>query len=117
MSDGSFCHCSKCRKLTGSAVAAYGAVNKSDFVWVKGERNLTHYVSGTNSSRKFCRKCGAFLLSEHLLEPDFLFIYLGSLDSDDELDIEYHQYVGSKARWYMIDDNLVKYQAWPDIET
>jgi len=112
--DCSYCHCSICRKLTGSAFAAYGAVKKTDFKWIKGETQLLRFMQTKNTERGFCGKCGAFLVTDYKPEPNTLHISLGSLNEGPKIQIEYHQYYGSKASWCVVDDNLSKYDGWPD---
>src|SRR5262249_6449655 len=53
------CHCSICRKLSGSAVGAYRHVAKKDFRLVSGEELMTNYESTPGSTRKFCKVCGS----------------------------------------------------------
>lgn len=63
------CHCTDCRRVTGSAFLAYAD-------WRPGQFETTGEVS-TYSGRSFCPVCGSrvFSLSDHQVE-----IYLGTLD-------------------------------------
>jgi hypothetical protein len=111
--DSCYCHCSVCRKLTGSAFATYGSIDKSRFKWTDGESGLSQYQPTSSTTRYFCSKCGSFLLSEHVLEPKKVYVSLGTLDRHEDLDILYHQFVDSKAPWYAIHDDLPKHNEWP----
>jgi len=47
-------------------------------------------------------------------EADMIYIAMGTLDGDVELPPGFHQFVGSKAAWYEISDDLPRYDEWPD---
>src|SRR5208282_260620 len=57
------CHCSMCRKVTGTAFRSRVAVPAKNFRWVTGEDQLTRYVSSAGTTRTFCRRCGSTLVS------------------------------------------------------
>jgi len=114
LTDCCFCHCEICQKLTGSAAGAYGSASRSQFVWIKGDQLLSTYKPTADSRRHFCSSCGSFLLTEHTIEPDNVFISLGSLDKATELKLEYHQFTKSKAKWNIRDNNLPEFTEWPD---
>jgi len=111
--DCCYCHCSICRKLTGAAYGAYGSVAKADFSWTLGEASLTTYIQNENTRRLFCSGCGSYLLTTYTLEPQTVFVTLGSLDAD-AVSISYQQFVDSKATWCKIDKNIRMYEDWPD---
>ena len=54
------------------------------------------------------------MLAEHSSWPDFRYVPLGTLDTDQEVAPEYHQFTGSRASWYKIHDALPQYESWPD---
>ena len=112
--DCAYCHCSICRKLTGSAFAAYGTSDRSDFSWTDGASMLSKVQPTPSTTRYFCSGCGSFLLSEHILDPNEVYISLGTLDGQQDLSILYHQFTGSQAPWYQISDWLPQYAEWPD---
>jgi len=113
-SNCNYCLCSVCRRLTGSAMAAYGAVQRSDFAWANGEGLLHTYQQNELSNRVFCSKCGSCVVSHHDLAPDFYFVSLGCLDSHNEIDIEYQQFVASKAEWVNLDPTIEQCEAYPE---
>lgn len=108
-----YCHCSICRKLTGSAFACYGEVPRSHFSWDKGDARINQYKPTEDTVRFLCRRCGGFLLSEHVSEPDNVYISLGTLDKWDVVVMDYHQFTASVPDWCVFDDDLVKYDKWP----
>ncbi len=114
ITDFSHCHCSQCRRLHGAAFASFGGVPRNKFRYVSGEPDLKTYASSETSDRVFCRKCGANILVDFKPEPDVLYITLGTVDGDPKCPPGYHQFVGSKAPWYEICDDLPRHDTWPD---
>ncbi|MFT5657991.1 MAG: hypothetical protein ACI9KN_001270 [Gammaproteobacteria bacterium] len=114
LTDVSFCHCSICRKAGGSAFAAYGSTRINNIEWLSGENNLRRYTVSELLTKLFCQQCGATLITHHAEEPDLYHISLGNIQGSAELRPSYHQFVGSKANWYAITDDLQQYLAWPD---
>ena len=114
LTDCSYCHCQICRKLTGAAFGAYGSVARPRFNWTHGESLLSSYSPTKNTKRWFCSDCGSFLMTEHCLEPDSVFISLGTLNGSNDIAILYHQFAGSRANWHQIDETLPAYDKWPD---
>jgi len=58
--------------------------------------------------------CGTPLFTEHSAFPEYTYIGLGIMDSDEGIVPEYHQFVGSKAKWYAINDQMPQFEEWPD---
>jgi hypothetical protein len=59
-----YCHCSECRRFSGSAFSAFGGVSIPDFHLVKGAEAITHYKKSENTILAFCRICGSSLYGE-----------------------------------------------------
>lgn len=78
-------------------MGAYGSVHTQDFLWTQGEELLSLYQQKETTTRKFCSKCGSYLITTHSADPDNLFISLGALDSLIDSAPEFRQFVGSKA--------------------
>lgn len=105
------CHCSMCRKFHGSAFATLGEAKTGKFRWVEGEDLLQSYKAGNGTVRRFCKVCGSsmtFAASDDA--GQFIEFSLGTLDSEVTLRPDAHIYVGSKASWFDIHDDLPQYQ-------
>lgn len=107
------CHCSNCRKANGSAFATNASVDKDAFRWTSATDTLGEYESSPGVFRQFCRNCGSQLLAHRNATPDFLRVRIGSLDSKITAKPALHIFVGSKAEWYDIADQLPQYQERP----
>src|SRR5262245_7647601 len=98
------CHCSMCRRFHGAAFATYANVDTTQFHWLRGQDLLGVYGTSPDAGWAFCRVCGSSLglPSEGKLGS----IAIGTLDTDPGVRPSYHMFVGSKAAWYDIPDDL-----------
>lgn len=110
------CHCSKCRRWHGAAFRTRASINSSQFKILKGLDLLSAFNSSENVTKYFCSTCGSPLHSTYLDRPDVIGIPLGALEGV-ESSPEAHIFVGSKATWYQISDNLPQYLEWPGSES
>ena len=92
------CHCSICRKLSGSAFGTYAHVDADKFRFLAGEDMLAEYESTPGSIRKRCKVCGCNAPGKAPYLPT-VSIPAGLLDDDPGLVIGGHIFVGSKAAW------------------
>jgi hypothetical protein len=117
------CHCSLCRKQHGAAFRSRARVSRSDFHWLQGEELLTYYEATPGYRRGFCRVCGSPVLNRAephsrlaIAHPPTLSefgIALATLDDDPGVRPESHIFVGSKAPWFDITDDLPQYEGYP----
>jgi len=106
----SHCHCSQCRRLHGAAYATFGAVVRDKFRYVSGEADIKVYASSDINDRLFCAECGSNILVESKPEPDVYYICMGTVDGKPPCPPGFHAYVGSKAAWHEITDDLPQYE-------
>ncbi len=109
ITDVSHCHCSMCRKMHGAAFATYGVVRREHLRWLSGDEYKTVYHSSAELERMFCSHCGSTLLCHVHDEPDVDYIALGTVDGDPGCRPAFHIWVGSKAPWYSIADDLPRF--------
>jgi hypothetical protein len=106
------CHCSLCRKNSGTAYATNGFINSAEFEFVSGEKSLSIFSFKPGRNRHFCSKCGSPVYSSNQQDPLRFRIRLGLLDSDIEERPISHNFVSSKANWEDIDADLPRYDAF-----
>ena len=109
ISDFSHCHCSQCRRLHGAAYATFAGVDVDKFRYLSGEEDLKTYASSSDHVRVFCGNCGSNILVSVDGYPDFLYLSMSAIEGNPPLPKAYHIFVGSKAPWHEISDNLVQY--------
>ncbi|WP_229817428.1 GFA family protein [Thalassotalea profundi] len=112
ISDIIHCHCSLCRKNSGSAYATNGFINTSDFNITSGKRSLTVFSFKPGRNRHFCKCCGSPIYSSNEQDPSRLRIRLGLLDTDITERPMSHNFVSSKANWEDLDADLPRYDAF-----
>ena len=100
------CHCSLCRKMSGSAFASGATIPTASFRFVAGVELLKEWLSSPGYHRVFCGRCGTPLLKKKDQDPDNLRFRPGSLDSDPGVKVSKHIHVNSKAPWVEIKDGL-----------
>jgi hypothetical protein len=103
-----------CRRIHGAAFGTYGAVSCGDFSWTAGEAQVRAYRSSDQMERTFCPECGSTLQAHLAVEPDEIYVALGTVDGDPGCRPDAHIFVGSKAPWYEITDDLVQFDTWTD---
>lgn len=99
------CHCSHCRKDTGSAHAANLFSSTAQLRWLGGRDQVSHFnLAPTRHSRSFCAACGSALPFQDAA-GGLLTVPAGSLDGDVGMRPQAHIFVSSKADW---DDRLAE---------
>jgi Uncharacterized conserved protein len=107
------CHCSKCRKANGSAYAINAAVKNDQFHFIKGQELVSEFESSPGVFRSFCKQCGSPLLSRRPSQPDIVRLRIGTLDTPVAVKPLAHIFVGSKASWDEIHDDIPQYDERP----
>ena len=107
------CHCSRCRKANGSAFSAISPVATSDFRIIKGQESLRSYSTDAGVHRMFCGTCGSQIIGKRDSMPETVRVRIGTLDTPLESGISAHIFVGSKAEWYEIHDDLPQHEERP----
>ena len=102
------CHCSGCRRTTGSAFKAFAGIERDKLTVTQGRDNLLIY--GQESAHDaHCKTCGSFLYSL-VRDARFLHVAMGTLVDAPSIHPTMHIFVGSKAPWFDITDDLPQYQ-------
>jgi hypothetical protein len=98
------CHCSICRRSTGSNGIAVVVFPTDRFHWIQGQEHVaTWRKPGTHWQTWFCRVCGAPVPGEN--DATRMFAPAGSITEGGEaLEVIHHIWVGSKAAWDVIGD-------------
>ena len=105
------CHCSICRKLHGAAYVTWTFVKPGQFKWISGKESLGTFKSSPERERLFCSICSTPLAASH--HGNIGEVVLGSIDGDPGVKPTEHIFVGSKAPWHEITDELPQYEQWP----
>jgi hypothetical protein len=106
------CHCSMCRKHQGAGFATFVVGPLAGFRWISGEGRLGRYQSSPSGVRTFCRVCGS---AGPTTMPELGIAVAPAASFEGELGIkpQSHIFVGSKAAWDAITDDLPAFDAYP----
>ncbi len=102
------CHCSNCRRATGSAFKPFAGIERSKLRVTKGEDGLMTFGDATGHDAH-CGTCGSLLYSV-VRDGAFMHITMGTLVDDPSIRPNKHIFVGSKAAWFTITDSLPQYE-------
>jgi hypothetical protein len=86
-------------------------VNPEHFSWVTGEDLLTTYVGSHGAGLRFCSRCGSTLCG--VVDGNVHGVTLGCVNGDPDIEIGYHLFVGSKARWEVIPGGVKAFEEAP----
>ena len=101
------CHCSRCRKVTGSAFASNLLVDAVSLHWVRGENDVVRFEppEADRFATVFCKACGA-PLPHRSRDGATYYVPAGSLDDDPGIQPQQIIYWASRAPWYVYTDTL-----------
>ena len=99
------CHCSICRRSTGSNGIAVVIVDNAHFRWLRGEHEIATWRKPDGDWQTwFCRVCGSVVPG--INDDSRMFVPAGLLSEGDEaLRVAHHIWVDSKAGWDEIGDD------------
>lgn len=98
------CHCSGCRAATGSAFKPFAGIEREKLAITQGLDEIAIFGE-ENANDTRCGACGCFLFSV-VREGAFVHVAMGSLVDAPSIRPTEHIFVGSKAAWYDITDDL-----------
>jgi hypothetical protein len=107
------CHCSRCRKVTGSAFLPYVRVRRENFTLLQGIELIKSYDAPILESPPayracFCGRCGSPVPDPNST-LDLLEVPAGLLDDDPVIRPARHIFVEAKAAWFSILDGLPQF--------
>ncbi|MCX7365830.1 MAG: GFA family protein [Alphaproteobacteria bacterium] len=102
------CHCSNCRRTTGSAFKPFAGIERARLEVIEGQHALMIHGDET-ANNTHCRSCGSLLYSV-VRSGAFVHVAMGTLVDDPTIRPTKHIFVGSKAPWFTITDDLPQYE-------
>jgi hypothetical protein len=102
------CHCSNCRRTTGSAFKPFAGIERDKLVVTGGEDRLMIF-GDEHGNDTHCKVCGSLLYSL-VRDGAFVHVAMGTLVDDPTIRPTQHIFVGSKAPWFTITDDLPQYE-------
>ena len=101
------CHCARCRAATGSAFKAFAGIEREKLeLTARADALLIVGEEDANDTR--CRACGSLLFSV-VRDGAYVHVAMGSLVDAPGMRPTKHIFVGSKAPWFEITDDLPQF--------
>jgi hypothetical protein len=106
------CHCSRCRAATGSAFKPFAGIERDKLELTAG-RDALLVVGDDDLNDTRCASCGSLLFSV-VRDGAYVHVALGSLADAPSIRPGEHIFVGSKAPWFEITDDLPQSDEYGD---
>ena len=91
------CHCSQCRKVSGTNGNAIFLVGAKRFDWLSGGDHTEKFSLPSGWSVTRCQTCGSPLPRSY--DGKQVWVTAGLMDDPIETDIQRHIFCGSRADW------------------
>ncbi|MFD1251770.1 Glutathione-dependent formaldehyde-activating enzyme [Devosia equisanguinis] len=108
-----YCHCSCCRRATGSAFKPMAAIKTGRLRLTYGAELVLYYGTPPRNHDVHCGTCGSFLYSV-IADNGNTHVAMGTLIDAPTVRPSFHMFVGSKAPWYEITDSLPQFEGMPE---
>ena len=104
------CHCSRCRKSSGTGHATNLMLAEGRLVFTQGESELQKYKvpEAEFFTRQFCRNCGSHI-ARYIPERNVVVIPAGSLDCEPPILPQARIFWDSRAAWACDGDDLTRF--------
>ena len=109
------CHCGECRRLSGGAFTTWVSMPQ-DSMSVSGKAFLSIFSVSSNVTRHFCKTCGTHVYSTDIRLPNIVGVPAGIIESAPLIRPNAHYFVGSKAEWHSITDELPQFGGESGVE-
>lgn len=106
------CHCSNCRKVSGSVGNAIIIVPKERFRWLSGADHGETFSLRPSYSVTRCKTCGTPLPAEE--DSEKVYVTAGTLDEPLGAGIRTRIFCASKADWDFDNENVEIFQERSD---
>lgn len=107
------CHCSRCRKATGTGHAS-NLFLQGTLTWERGEERIRSYQppEAKRFTNTFCEVCGS-RVPRFIEKVGTVFIPAGSLDDEPDLQPQARIFLDSRSRWSCDDTALPGFDTYP----
>lgn len=103
------CHCSYCRKMSGSTFATYARASAAHLRVLSGADAITTFERRPGNVIAFCRRCGSLVPHPPPGSAE-VELLAGLLDDDPGVKVSFHIYTGSRAPWCELSDGLPQFE-------
>ncbi len=109
------CHCSLCRKLSGSGCDTATFLSSTHFQWVRGQDGVKSFKTESGYRSEFCERCGSTV--PHLMDNGRQYwVPAGLLANVRDSRVVAHLFVSSKAAWDNVAAGEASYTEMPSMD-
>ena len=105
------CHCSGCRRATGSAFKAFAGIERHKLTVSQGAEQILIFGEDQGSHDVHCKVCGSLLYSV-VRDGAFVHVTMGTLVDDPKIRPTVHIFVSDKASRFTITDDLPRHEEY-----
>lgn len=109
------CHCSLCRRVSGSSANAATIVDSDKLIWLQGSDRISKYVSATGFQSHFCSCCGS-PLPNPTRNGTAWWVPVGLLEQNEHIELAAHVFTQSKAHWETLPSAGQHFDQMPSAE-
>jgi hypothetical protein len=108
------CHCSRCRKATGTAHASNLFLQPAALEWRSGQEHIRSFKipEAQRFTNQFCGICGG-RLPRQAQGSDAVVLPAGSLDDEPPIRPQARIFTDSRASWSCSGDEVATYPGYP----
>ena|SRR6516225_4635850 len=100
------CHCTDCRRSSGSAFVTWASFQRVAFRFTRGEPRV---VPWAGRLRSFCSACGTPLTFVTTAQAEEVDVTVCSFDHPEKVTPADHTWVDDRLPWIRLDDKLPAY--------
>lgn len=109
------CHCSLCRKQSGTYSNAATILPMDSFKFISGEDSIKSWVKDTGFRSNFCIECGS-PVPNLLRDTGYIWIPAGLLEINARLEIISHIFPNDSASWEKSLPNAEMHDQFPGFD-
>lgn len=109
------CHCSECRKITGSNANSSVIVPEDSFSWLEGKEKISSYIHSSGYRSDFCSTCGSPTPNK-MSNKHLFWVPAGTLNQNAHMEVKAHLCLNSIATWDASPQEGKKYEEVPSFD-
>jgi hypothetical protein len=109
------CHCSLCRRQSGTASNCAAIVGAPRFRWLRGLTAVASWTKATGFRSDFCSRCGS-PVPNPLRNPEYYWVPAGLLEGVGHYEVIADFHMSSKAPWDATSPSGQQFAGLPSIE-
>lgn len=102
------CHCTLCKKQSGSSSNSATIIQTERFEWLAGGGYIRTWKKETGFNAHFCGQCGSPVPNE--FAGEYIWIPVGLLDIKNEVKVVANLCLNSHASWHILSEHAEKFE-------